>query len=140
MRVLILWAVLVATSGCVRRSGDNAALKATPGDQTPVCRDAFRRAHKSSIVQESLPSNSCTSDQNCNDGTTAPPPCAGNYGNFCACPKLTHNKCAGNSGKCIYRVDSANQSCVCIPGYRVPCDDGGVAACNDAGTAWGTCS
>ena len=138
MRVLVPWAVLVVASGCPRRSNETTQLKAAPVD-TPTCPDAFRRAHQSAIIQVSSPSRSCTSDMDCNDGT-APPPCAGEYGNFCACPKLKSNKCKNDSGRCIYRVDSENQSCVCIPGYRVPCGDGGVAACNDAGTAWSGCS
>jgi hypothetical protein len=89
------------------------------------------------------PSASCRLNRQCNSLATKPL-CAAPEDNTCLC---NTRDASGNctAGQCVWHVDPAITSCVCVPGQTQRCTPtggttlSGYQDCSTNGAQWGTC-
>jgi hypothetical protein len=82
----------------------------------------------------------CVLNSQCNSAVK--PVCAAALNNACLC---TTRDVGGNclGGRCVWHVDPAITTCVCVPGEVERCTTGegrpGIQDCNADGSAWSAC-
>ena len=92
------------------------------------------------LVNPAPTTSSCVLNSQCNSAVK--PVCAAPADNTCVC---STRDAGGNctAGQCVWHVNPAITTCVCVPGQTQRCTVSGAAGvqdCNADGSAWNACT